>query len=246
MNRFKALGAAWALAFAGSSFAVGVPGQGTWEITLLPRDINGDAVVDAYYDTALDISWYASTSSAVLPWPDAMTWVSQTFRPFNLGGWRLPTMANRSPHDCTSYGTECGINVDPATSEMAYMFYVELGNLPDQDNTGPFSNFPMGLRWTDVPDLGGGGAWSFHYMEGRQGPEYAGDSQYVWPVHPGDVGLLVPEPSSAALLLAGLALMVRRSCGGRNEAARTHPRFAGSRWRESEYACGSRAVASSA
>ena len=39
--------------------AAAVPGQGTWETTLQARDINHDGTVDAYYDTALDVSWLA-------------------------------------------------------------------------------------------------------------------------------------------------------------------------------------------
>ena len=33
------------------------PGQGTWETTLQSRDGNHDGVVEAYYDTALNITW---------------------------------------------------------------------------------------------------------------------------------------------------------------------------------------------
>ena len=38
----------------------GVPGQGTWETTHRARGINRDGVVDAYYDTALNINWLAT------------------------------------------------------------------------------------------------------------------------------------------------------------------------------------------
>lgn len=41
----------------GVALADGVPGQGTWESALLPRDIDGDTTTDAFYDTELDITW---------------------------------------------------------------------------------------------------------------------------------------------------------------------------------------------
>lgn len=44
--------------------AAPVSGQGTWETTLLPRDLTGDGVPDAYYDTVLDITWLADANLA--------------------------------------------------------------------------------------------------------------------------------------------------------------------------------------
>ncbi len=41
-----------------------VSGQGTWETTLKPRDLTGDGVADAYYDTVLDITWLADANLA--------------------------------------------------------------------------------------------------------------------------------------------------------------------------------------
>lgn len=37
------------------AMSAAVPGQGTWETTLLPRYYEGKVV--AYYDTVLDITW---------------------------------------------------------------------------------------------------------------------------------------------------------------------------------------------
>ena len=34
-----------------------VPGQGTWETTLQARNLDGDTTTDAFYDTALSITW---------------------------------------------------------------------------------------------------------------------------------------------------------------------------------------------
>ena len=37
--------------------AIVVPGQGTWETTLQARNLDGDTTTDAFYDTALSITW---------------------------------------------------------------------------------------------------------------------------------------------------------------------------------------------
>ena len=49
-----------ALICAGTAQAVPVSGQGTWETTLQARDINGDMIVDAYYDSTLNLTWLAN------------------------------------------------------------------------------------------------------------------------------------------------------------------------------------------
>src|SRR5690349_11799993 len=41
-----------------------VSGQGTWESELQARDINSDGLVDAYYDTALNLTWLADANFA--------------------------------------------------------------------------------------------------------------------------------------------------------------------------------------
>ena len=46
-----------------ATFAVAVPGRGTWETTLFARDINGDGVVDAYYDAVNNNTWLANAKA---------------------------------------------------------------------------------------------------------------------------------------------------------------------------------------
>lgn len=41
-----------------------VAGQGTWETTLQQRDLDGNGVTDAYYDTALGITWLQNANYA--------------------------------------------------------------------------------------------------------------------------------------------------------------------------------------
>lgn len=143
------MGAAAAL-LVGVAHAAGVPGQGTWETTLLGRDIGGNAVAASdpsavfLYDTTLDLTWLRDANvNGSMNWSAANTWAN-TLTVGAYGGWRLPTMIDTGLPGCVysfAGGTDCGYNVltksgDPATyqpgqtvySEMAHLFYVSLGN----------------------------------------------------------------------------------------------------------------------
>ena len=145
--------------------AASISGQGTWETTLQGRDLDGNlSTVEAYYDTALNITWLANANygygssydSADGYTTGGMTWNNANAWAANLNingytGWRLPTV---NPVDGTtandannSYiGSEdLGYNVSaPGTlyagstaSEMAYMFYNTLG---DKAYCSPFTS----------------------------------------------------------------------------------------------------------
>jgi Protein of unknown function (DUF1566)/PEP-CTERM motif len=145
--RIAALFASGLVALSSTAYANGVVGQGTWQSTLEARDLDGHAAtIEAYYDSALDITWladasYAKTSGAdadgLMSWAAAQSWVSG----LNVGGvtgWRLPTMVDTGTPGCNlsySGGTDCGQNVqtsNPATgavfSEFAHLWYQTLGN----------------------------------------------------------------------------------------------------------------------
>jgi hypothetical protein len=210
--------------------AAGVSGQGTWQTTLQGRDLDGNTAngFEAYYDTALDITWladanYAKTSGyesdGYMTWDAAQTWVSQ----LNINGttgWRLPTLVDTGASGCDwSYsGTDCGYNVDTSTSELAHLYYVTLGNKGYYDasgnydpswglsNTGPFSNVQSYDYWSGVEYAPGtGSAWYFGTYDGTQNGSAEDDEFSAWAVRPGDVAA-VPEPQAYALLLAGLAV----------------------------------------
>lgn len=143
--------------------AASVSGSGTWETTLQGRDLDGNlATFEAYYDTALNITWLADANAAgaAMNWVNANTWVA-SLNPYSSGitDWRLPTVTDTGTPGC-SWGADCGFNIDPTTGEMAYMFHVTLGNLPRFDNsyveqlggglanTGPFSNLGNFYWWS--------------------------------------------------------------------------------------------------
>jgi PEP-CTERM motif len=222
-----------ALLATGAAQAVGVPGQGTWETTLLPRDLDGNAVngPEAFYDTALNITWLRNADmNGPMDWQRANTWAN-TLVVGGIGGWRLPTMVDTGAPGCDwSYagGTDCGYNVDTATSEMAHLYYVTLSNLafcPPGDatcaggpqagwgltNTGGFQNFPSnsysywsGLEyapsWYD--------AWFFYPDYGIQGHADWHFAGYALAVRPGDVAAVVPEPQTYALMLMGIGALM--------------------------------------
>ena len=131
--------------------AAAISGQGTWETTLQGRDLDGNlSTFEAYYDTALNITWladanYSQTSGfdadGFVNWTVANAWAAG-LDINGYTGWRLPTV---SPVDGTTaddfnysfIGTEDrGYNVSaPGTlyagstaSELAHMFYNTLGD----------------------------------------------------------------------------------------------------------------------
>ena len=146
-----------------TSMASVVPGQGTWATTLQARDLTGDGVADAFYDTVLDITWLrdANVDGAAYV-PVAAYWVNNLVVG-GVAGWRLPRMVITDLGCFTinlyAGGTDCGFNVrtkngSEVYSEMAHLWYVTLGNrsyyasetgVADQPgweviNTGDFQN----------------------------------------------------------------------------------------------------------
>lgn len=92
-----------------SVFAAPISGQGTWESTLLARDLDGNgATIEAYYDTVLNLTWLADANAGAgsvfddvgidggtnndgeMTWASANAWTASLN--FNgITGWRLPT-----------------------------------------------------------------------------------------------------------------------------------------------------------
>ena len=204
--------------------------SGAAQAALEGRDLNGSAdSFEAYYDTNLDITWLADANvNGVMEWAAANTWAANlslvdAVNNLTYDNWRLPTVVDTGTPGCdyaTTGGTDCGYNVDTATSEMAHLFYEELGNKAFYDtsgngsqsgwgltNTGPFTNLQATNYWsaTSLPP-GTGLAWDFTFYGGGQHASDKASGYYALAVSPGDVGA-VPEADTWAMLLAGLALI---------------------------------------
>ena len=70
-----------------SAHAVGISGQGTWETTLQARDLDGNlTTAEAYYDTALEITWLADANYAgtTMAWGTANSW-AVNLNPYDSG-----------------------------------------------------------------------------------------------------------------------------------------------------------------
>jgi PEP-CTERM motif len=169
-NAIKTLLGTTALAIASAAAAAPVSGQGTWETTLQARDLDGNGTTDAYYDTALNISWLADANVIGLAnFDTAASWASG-LNVAGVGGWHLPTIKIDScgtdglGASFWNGGGVCGYNVQANTSDMAHMYMTTLANpsysgfvdrygngpglsAPLLENSGPFSNLQAFGYW---------------------------------------------------------------------------------------------------
>jgi len=212
--------------------AQSVSGQGTWETTLLGRDINLNAVVATdvsavyLYDTTLNVTWLRDAFA--LGYGD---WNTVTTRAANLttgsGGntisnWRLPTMIDTGTPGCnfSANGTDCGWNPATSTSEMASLFYNTLGNKANYNtsgavqtgygltNAGSFQNMQSGVYWLGTEYAPSPyTAWLFVTGNGYQIYNPMNLQMYALAVRPGDVVAQVPEPETYLMLLLGLGVV---------------------------------------
>lgn len=206
------------------------------------------------YDDALNVTWlqdanYAKTSGydadGGMSWGSAVTWAANlsfydSVRNVTYTDWRLPTL---KPVDGITWNinvsfngtTDGGFNESaPGTpyagstaSELAYMFYQNLGNpsiylpsLPVTEsscaggsclqNTGPFVNLTPIAYWTGIESgYDTSQAWTFRMDSGMQGTGYKdhpNNTFYAWAVRDGDVAV-VPEADTWVMLLAGLGIV---------------------------------------
>ncbi|MEX2480341.1 MAG: DUF1566 domain-containing protein [Gammaproteobacteria bacterium] len=178
----------------------------------------------AYYDSALDITWLAdantgagsifddgsNTADGRMRWSSALDWAAS----LTVGGstaWRLPSMDRNG--DSTIIDCAGASAAACADNEYGYHFYV---SGIDSTNSAPFSNVGTDNYWSATAD--GSNAWLFDFTfnDGSQLATSQNFNALAWAVHDGDIAL-VPLPAAAWLLgsgLMGLLLGLRRHTAG--------------------------------
>ena len=199
------------------------------------------------YDNVLNVTWlqdanYAKTSGydadGKMNRDAANTWAANlsfhdSVRNVDYSDWRLAAIAPAGAD--WSYGqsydgsTDIGYNITSPASELAYMYYVNLGlkgyyspadavqldfgvfgngTTGGQANVGLVDNLQSSAYWSGTVHAlyPASYAWGFYTDYGLQGVTVQRNEFYAWAVRPGDVAA-VPEPETYAMLLAGLGLL---------------------------------------
>lgn len=205
------------LFFQTSAFAAAVSGQGTWETSLKARDINGDGIIDAYYDTALNITWLANanlaagsvydddeyaqytsggntTTDGAMTLANARSWASE-LNLYGESGWRLPNSGFNFVNQASQ-----------GVMELDHLYKITLGNNyfnqpnPGLTNTGPFQNIKIDhMYWLETETIESWYAWHYGFDGIGAGGTFSNEVKYIWAVKDGDV-LTVPEPNTLSLL----------------------------------------------
>ena len=204
----------------------------------------------AYYDTATNLTWVADANLAktsgydldgAMTWTAAQAWISSLNAQnggqgyLGVNDWRLP---NTGPLNGSTYSytfgydgsTDSSFNIGvtgtiyagSTASEMAYMYYINLGNTAYYNtsgggaacatsppyqclaNTAPFSNVQNFVYWSATQSTRFSSyAWNFNFYNGNQSDYAKTTSYHAWAVRPGDI---TPVPVSGAVWLFGSAL----------------------------------------
>lgn len=201
------------------------------------------------YDNSTDSTDGRMTWENAVAWADTLSYYD-SIRNVIYNDWRLPGL---KPVDGVSFNytymangaTDKGYNLSaPGTvyagstaSELAYMYYVNLGNpglftpaggisscyvngsANCLDNTGPFINVNTLKYWSGTAyGLNDTSAWTFMMSDGHQDDSSMSDGSYAWAVRDGDVAS-VPEAETWVMLLAGLGLVgAMAQCRKQSEA----------------------------
>jgi hypothetical protein len=223
---------------------------------LVARNLDGDATTaEAFYDSTKGITWLRDVDTLASAYGLATTMsysaATAALAAFNAdaslnfghSGWRLPgaagvhTIGGAGCQFGVNGSTDCGDNVDVASSELADMFHTLLGNQSWRDTTGAARPGSAGVNWGLVntggfDDLDAVGYWSgttsyrlvfgmpqngqvvFQMNTGSQSVVAPTGLNAAWLVHDGDIGgavvAAVPLPGTLALASLGLALVALR------------------------------------
>lgn len=110
------------------------------------------SVSDSYYGTRGVYASDFDTNTGAMSWWGAKAWIASLNETDYLGfnDWRLPKVSYPSFPINVNYPLGDGVtgyDVSPQSSELAYMYYVNLGNVSMKSASG----FPNSL-WTGIPN----------------------------------------------------------------------------------------------
>lgn len=218
--------------------AVGFTAQVHASLTVLGTDSLGYQLI---YDSGLNVTWYDYTNGSG-NWQNQNDWATNLtvlFQGQTITGWRLPqtTPVNGSAYDynwSNNGSTDQGWNISAPgsaypgsrASEMAYLFYYELGNSGEHALDGSTSsNYGLSKKgvFEELINSGSNSYWSGYDGTAGQVFQFSTGSGYqataapTWglfaiAVHPGNVSS-VPVPSAILLFgggFAGLGVYRRR------------------------------------
>jgi hypothetical protein len=160
------------------------------------------------YDSAQNITWLDYTA-ANNRCQNQVNWANNlvvNFNGQNLTGWSLPTTVD-------NYNYSSGYNPPSNSSQMAYLFYTDLGNTANLDgyalnNVGPFKNLISANYWSAMSSSDPGFAWFFNTYYGYQYTKITGAFGFGLAVLPGDaLDYVTPTPIPAAAYLFGSGLL---------------------------------------
>lgn len=153
-----------------------------------------------------------SPSDGLLTWAAAQAWVAGLLVA-GTSGWRLPS----TDAACNGNGLGCGCS--SSAGEPGHQFQHNLGGQAGQAISGTHgSGFDLCSGVSDAGHWSGTACASdpdqagvLLFAKGYQDDAFKAFSEHAaWAVHDGDV-LAVPEPTTGAVLLAGLLGLVWRS-----------------------------------